>query len=675
MSGIAVAFFWFVMAAVHLVVDPAGFDISLLPRLVILLGFLVSILLSMLVALTCVPSLSGGASRGAAGLWHGTPPTFEPVVCWWAAYTACVWMSLAWAFNPSAGLGDCFKSTAAWAVLWLTCVLLPRLPRWQERLPFMAGCGLLAVVGTCIFEIITARAALPAGIIPDRRFMEAHVTGNQSNVNLCANLLVMLLPWCLCGLATGNGARRWFAAVVAAAGVAMIGLAQSRSAFVGLAAAAAVALIAMLAMPRPLGLSEAGRRWLLAAVAAVGGVLTGFLVLAPDDVAVARRLRSIVVDPPAAPGTPFRDGGRREIWRLTGRMIADRPLTGVGAGNFGIVSQAYYDERLDLSRMHHNWPHPHNDFLWVFSEKGLFGIVSFVGVLCAAMLAACRVLRRTSDRRDAWIAVGMLAVLTAYATTACFDFPLERVSQPVVLAVTCGVVAVLARQTRTCHDGSTAGAMAERAAARSLSPARMVSPLWAGRARLAVLLAVTPVLAVGTVWAGAATVQDRRIRGIYRDLKGGRWEEMLDLTRRAQMPWRTIDTYLTPLAYLEGYALQKLGRADEAIEAVERSLDHNPNRLATLTTLGILYLQAGRLGQAETCFREVVRRYPQNPPGYVNLAACLIEAGRPDEAQELLEAIPEDMRTAAISRTLEQARAAVAADASPEPARPASGQE
>jgi len=637
-SWMPLAFLWFVLAGLQLVVDPGGFDISLLPRLLALLAFLTA-------CVTLVAVRAGATPAGATSPFD-TTPLESAAARWLAAFTVVTWLSLTWAFNPSAGLADAFKVTAMLAAFALTCLLLPALPRWRDHLPAVVSCGALALVGVGAAGIWRARAALPAGpLLPERGFMEAHLTGGQSNVNLYANLLVMLLPWCLFGAATSRGWRRILAGAAAAATLAMVVLAQSRAAWLGLAAGSATAFAATLAGRSRLGLSRGRVRGLVAAAAAAVGCLGTFVALAPDDIGIARRLRSILVDPPAVPGTPFRDGGRREIWRVTSRMIADRPLVGVGAGNFGIAVQSYYDERIDLSRMHHNWSTPHNDFLWIFAEKGVFGFVAFVGFLLASAGSAWRLLGRAGDRRDAWIAISMLALLAAYATISGIDFPLERVSQPMVLAVSCGVLAVLAAAAR-------GGAAAQRStsADRWLAPAGFV---------------VAAVLAGGVVWTAAAVIQDRRIVAAYRALRAQQWEAMLERSREADTPWRTIDSNLTPIAYLEGFALMQLGRHDEATASIERSLDHNPNRLSTLSNLGILHVQAGRFGDAEICLREVVRRYPQHPPGYVNLANCLIDAGRPAEAQALLEAIPEEMRTEAIRRALGIARAA--ADAEPEP--------
>lgn len=642
-SWVAIAFLWFVLAVLQLVVDPGGFDISLLPRLLVLLAFLAPCV--------ALAALRVGATPADGGSPFDTAPLTSPAARWLAAFTVVTWLSLGWAFNPSAGLADAFKVTAMLAAFALTCLLLPALPRWRDHLPIIVSCGVLALVGIGVADISRARAALPAGtLLPDRRLLEAHLNGGQSSVNLYANLLVMLLPWCLFGAMTSRGWRRILGGTAAAATLAMVVLAQSRAAWLGLAAGLTAAFAATLAGRGRLGLSRTQVRGLVAAAAAAVGGVGAFVALAPDEIGIARRLRSIVVDPPAVPGTPFRDGGRREIWRVTGRMIADRPLLGVGAGNFGIAVQSYYDERIDLSRMHHNWSTPHNDFLWIFAEKGVVGFVAFVGFLLASAGSAWRLLGRAGDRRDSWIAVSLLALLAAYATISGIDFPLERVSQPMVLGVSCGVLAVLAAAARGADAAAPAVPPWSTSAGRWLAPAGAV---------------VAAVLAVGVVWTAAAVIQDRRLVAAYQALRTQQWEAMLERAREADTPWRTIDSNLTPIAYLEGFALLQLGRLDEATASMERSLDDNPNRLSTLSNLGILHAQAGRFGEAEICLREVVRRYPQHPPGYVNLANCLIDAGRPAEAQALLEAIPEEMRTEAIRQALDIARAA--ADAEPGP--------
>jgi O-antigen ligase len=152
-----------------------------------------------------------------------------------------------------------------------------------------------------------------------------------------------------------------------------------------------------------------------------------------------------------------REGGRLMIWGLTGRMIADHPVTGVGAGNFTVRFHEYFGgDDLDFSNVHTNWVQPHNDFLWVFVEKGLPGILAFLGCFVLAGAAVRTILAQHVRQEDRRLTLAAAASLVAYATLSCFDFPLERVNHQVHLAVTLAALTVLKHGIRPAVVPATA---------------------------------------------------------------------------------------------------------------------------------------------------------------------------------------------------------------------------
>lgn len=61
---------------------------------------------------------------------------------------------------------------------------------------------------------------------------------------------------------------------------------------------------------------------------------------------------------------------RESVWRSTVLMIKERPLTGVGLGNFELAFPPYRQPRMDK-----RVDYAHNDFLQFVAEVGLFGIL------------------------------------------------------------------------------------------------------------------------------------------------------------------------------------------------------------------------------------------------------------------------------------------------------------
>jgi tetratricopeptide (TPR) repeat protein len=468
------------------------------------------------------------------------------------------------------------------------------------------------------------------------------VMGLMTNVNLFAHFLNLALPFCLFGIVALRG--MWQAAAIAAAVVAggMLLLLQSRSAYVGLAGGATAAVLAALAVGEKLGLSRRARGAIagLFLAGAVGAV--GFVATAGDDNPLAGRIRSIFeTNATVDPGRP-REGGRLMIWGITRQMIADHWLTGVGAGNFTVRLHEYFGgDDLDFSNVADNWIQPHNDFLWVFSEKGIFGFAAFIGIFSFAFASLRTILRQAGTRQDAWLAVFLLMGLVAYTLASCFDFPLERINHQVWLAVYLAAILV------------TKQGVAAAAAAR---PAPWALP-W--RYALPPALAA---LGIGIVYALAALTQEREMVLSRRAIRDKQWQAVVDHARLATTPWKTLDAFVTPIAFLEAAGQIKLGNLPEATACLERARRDNPNRMYVINNLGVLYASAGRFDDAIECFELAVHRYPNRVDCFSNLANCYVETGRIEEAIAMLEQIPEELRTDAIRANLATARERLAAE-------------
>ena len=76
------------------------------------------------------------------------------------------------------------------------------------------------------------------------------------------------------------------------------------------------------------------------------------------------------------------NGFRWRIFQDTARLIADQPVLGVGLSNFNAVFPQYREK----SATFHAIIHPESDWLWLWAELGLLGVV-FLLLACAALFA------------------------------------------------------------------------------------------------------------------------------------------------------------------------------------------------------------------------------------------------------------------------------------------------
>lgn len=622
-TRLVIAVLAFFMVGLHLLVDPRAYDVSQGVRLVTLLaGLLVAV-----PVLFLVPQVRDRIDWGVLR---------EPLVLAALAYLGACWLSLPFAINRSAGFADCFRTFGSFLVLCVMALVLPLDLRWRRWLLEAA------VVSTVIAVVAGLSQTLPlvAEGIPSRRALEmAFLDGLMSNVNLFAVWLLLLIPWCVCGAATLADSFKIAATVTAVAAGTLVVVLQSRAAWLGLLAATVIGGGAILVFPRSLAASDRLRRAVIV-VFALGLVMAvGLTGIALTDSPAGEAVRARVITRPHQATGPS-DGGRTMVWGLTVRMIDDHFWTGVGAGNFPIRLHEYFgpDDAGNVpdfaTLSSDNWIQPHNDFLWVFAEKGLVGFLAFVAIFGFAARAALSILRNTRAPTDAWLALASLCALIAYATESCFDFPLDRVSHQVIVAVHLGVLAILAHEQRQ-------------------PPVTRGLPGW---------LVVPPVvasLALALSYAWAAWHQELEVMNARRAQHEGEWRAMRDAARKATTPWKTLDPLAVPVALLEGLAEIQLGDLPAATSCFERAYAANPNRLAVLQNLGAAYAETGRLNEAVAALMIAAHRYPDRVEVRHNLACALIDSKRFPEAVAVLEDIPAALRTPAMQEALEHARVQV----------------
>lgn len=100
---------------------------------------------------------------------------------------------------------------------------------------------------------------------------------------------------------------------------------------------------------------------------------------------------------------------RVELMRTGLRIIATRPLFGVGLDRFFLLAGTLASPELEF--LWHGRKNPHNDFLRVGAELGLVGLALFVWILAAAGRRIWQAIRRIGDARLAGLAGGLAAFL------------------------------------------------------------------------------------------------------------------------------------------------------------------------------------------------------------------------------------------------------------------------
>jgi putative inorganic carbon (HCO3(-)) transporter len=307
------------------------------------------------------------------------------------AFLGLAAFSLLWAEDPTAGRTPLLRY-ALNLVLFLivyTAVRTPKQFTWTVA----------AYVGGA------AAAAAYAVLSPPPETVYNDVTratGTFGDPNELAAVLVpgLILAGALAATLKRAPVLRILAVLAGALAAAGILLTLSRGGLIALGFALVISLFA------------AGRWRVQAFIVVLAIVVSGFLYFGyvASDQAVARVTE-------AEGGT-----GRSDLWHIGWRMVLDKPVTGVGIGNFQTASIHYLLAPGSIKRDEFIVDQPkaaHNTYLQVQTELGAVGFALFVlivGSSLLAMLRAAKIFERRGERglellaRSLFIAVaGVLA--------------------------------------------------------------------------------------------------------------------------------------------------------------------------------------------------------------------------------------------------------------------------
>jgi len=345
--------------------------------------------------------------------------------------------SIMWALNTAEAIFETQKIFTAFLTYLLVRFLL--IKSEGKLMPFLLLCniGITSIVlGSIFIQIGEAPTLFKLAYYNFR-----DIKGLSAQKNLVCSFLYCTLVFNVLAINYFEK-RTWRMAVfgLMAIQVFILLLLQTRAVYVAIAVSSIVFLVGFQFITRYFNFKR-----ILAFVAVLAflvGAVFARLYMVDDDFNVYLKKINI---------TEYRNSSsaleRINMWSTTGDIIRDKPITGVGAGNWAIHFPSYggfsgsYAADKDIF-----YQRPHNDFLWVFSELGLLGFLAYSGMFIFALVMGFRAVRKLTDtnkRLRVWI---LLSGLVGYLIIANFSFPKERIEHQIWLAL---MLAVLVFYTKS----------------------------------------------------------------------------------------------------------------------------------------------------------------------------------------------------------------------------------
>ncbi|PCH69813.1 MAG: hypothetical protein COC01_00490 [Bacteroidetes bacterium] len=302
--------------------------------------------------------------------------------------------------------------------------------------------------------------------------------------------------------------------------------------------------------------------------------------------------------------------GRLILWGKTFELIKDNFLTGVGTGNWKIIIPKYGTTglRIETRTGTKHYQRPHNDFLWVCSENGIFGLLSYILIFMATIYYSIILIKRSTNN-DKLVMLVILGGFLIYCVIACFSFPKERIMHQVVLFSFLGIV--LAK----CCDHKIISTT-------KLDPRKFI-----------LLVSGLLLCSIYTVSKAHQRLESEslvRQAIIAKDKQ--QWNQVIRTIEEIDQTQYNMDPMATPINWYSGISHFYLNDLDRAFEDFETAYAIHPNHIHVINNLATCYEFKKDHQKAIKLYNDALKISPRFAESVLNLAAIYFNQGKNEMA-------------------------------------------
>ena len=378
------------------------------------------------------------------------------------------------------------------------------------------------------------------------------ITGLYGHKNLLASALMLAFPFSIAAWASLSSWQKSVAAIVSIIIIFEIFVLRTRGVWLSFSMAAILTLLMMNFYSQ--GKIKIARKWLYINASLVIVILAAlfFNPVVKDSFLNSSNLQK-----------------RLSFWENSISMIAEHPVSGVGAGNWRLIFPKYGLAGVDDSVMQGvtHIQRPHNDYLWIWSEAGPVALLAFLALYFFAFRQIIKNIKSSQEESDLKLQYLSFFGLLSFAFFSFSDFPIERASHSFLLMLF------------------------------------MAIPFAYGDIKQLKSLKFLPYL-LGLGLLGSFYINTQRFASekatvaVLEANSDRNAQAIIPAAEEAISDWYTVDAFANPLNYYsaKGYALTK--RPQLALAELERAAEAAPNNILVFEFYGQVYFQLGQRGKA-----------------------------------------------------------------------------
>ena len=289
---------------------------------------------------------------------------------------------------------------------------------------------------------------------------------------------------------------------------------------------------------------------------------------------------------------------RLTIWQYTFDLIQDHWIIGAGIGNWPLLYPQYAQG--EYISPGHYFLRPHNDLLWILSETGLIGLITFLCFSISTFFYLFFLLQKFPFLEKKIVILCFITSLLAISGHSCFSFPLERITPLMFWSILPGIVASMCTNSHKKHFKNI-----------------IIHPLLKIISILLCLYITTQALKV-----------DRIHYQLSRHRIHNNWDGVLDMSNKA-LTYGVFDHWFL---FWQAQVYHLRGDLERARQALDLCLKYHPNEMTAHWKIGVIEREQGNLKAAIEAFKKASALDQDNPNFHQNLGSSYQLLGHIDTA-------------------------------------------
>lgn len=305
---------------------------------------------------------------------------------------------------------------------------------------------------------------------------------------------------------------------------------------------------------------------------------------------------------------------RANLWNNTWQMIREHPVSGVGAANWQVHfpkfgMEKFYEMNYTISEGLTNFQRPHNDFLWVWAETGIAGLLVFAAIFGFTLVYAFRLIAQRENIAEKFTYAAIFIQVLSYTIISLVDFPLERIEHPVVVISSIALV---------CAAYVPAGRTGE----------------W--KVRKMLWLVSFAVACYAAFLCMQRWKSELLLKKMYQAHAAGNWEKLSREGIKAQTAYFNMDYFSIPVKWYVGVGQFMQNDLQAAKASFEEAYRLHPYQVHVLNNYGTCFEKEGNHTRAIELLEETHRISPTFSDGIINLSGAYFNAHRYDDAYKTI---------------------------------------